>query len=48
MNNIIVKENAYVATVGKGFKERSVKGRFRRVRVVLLVEDEDEGGDRIR
>ena len=48
MNNIIIGENAYVATIGKGLKERSIEGRFRRVRIVLLAEDEDEGGDRIR
>ena len=43
MNDIIVGENAYIATVGKGLKERSIEGRFRRVRVVLLAEDKDEG-----
>ena len=48
MNNIIVGENVYVATIGKGLKERSAEGRFRRVRVVLLVEDEDKGRNWIR
>ena len=48
MNDIIVGENVYVATVGKELKERSVEGRFRWVRVVLLAEDEDEGGNWIR
>ena len=48
MNNIIVGENVYVATVGKGLKERSIEGRFRRIRVVLLAEDKDDGGNRIR
>ena len=43
MNDIIVGENIYIATVGKGLKKRSVEGRFRRVRVVLLAEDKDEG-----
>ena len=48
MNNIIAGENAYVATVGKGLKKRSAEGRFRRVRVVLLAEDEDDSRNRIR
>ena len=48
MNDIIVGENAYIAIVGKGLKERNVKGRFRCIRVVFLAEDEDKGGDRIR
>jgi hypothetical protein len=48
VNNIIVGENIYIATAGKGLKERSIKGRFRRIRVVLLAEDKDEGRDRIR
>jgi len=43
VNNIIVGENVYVATVGKGLKERSVEGRFCHIRVVLLAEDEDKG-----
>ena len=43
MNDIIVGENAYVATIGGGLKERSVEGRFRRIRVVLLAEGKDEG-----
>ena len=48
MNDIIVGENVYIATVGKGLKERSVKGRFCWVRVVLLVEDKDKGRNWIR
>ena len=48
MNNIIIGENVYVATVGKGLKERSAEGRFYRVRVVLLAEDKDEGRNWIR
>ena len=48
MNDIIVGESAYLATIGKGLKERSAEGRFRRIRVVLLAEDEDDGGNRIR
>ena len=48
MNDIIVRENAYIVTVGKGLKERSTKGRFYHIRVVLLAKDEDKGGDRIR
>ena len=48
MNDIIARENAYVATVGKGLKERSIKGRFCYIRVVLLTEDKDESRDRIR
>ena len=48
MNDIIVGENAYVATMGKGLKERSAEGRFRRVRVVLLAKDKDNSGNRIR
>ena len=48
MNDIIVGENAYIVTAGKGLKERSVEGRFHRIRVVLLAEDKDEGRDRIR
>ena len=43
MNDIIAGENAYIATVGKGLKERSVEGRFCRVRVILLAEDRDKG-----
>jgi len=43
VNDIIVGENAYVATVGKGLKERSTEGRFRYIRVVLLAEDKDKG-----
>ena len=43
MNDIIAGENAYIATVGKGLKERSAEGRFPYVRVMLLAEDEDEG-----
>ena len=48
MNNIIVGENIYIATVGKGLKERSTEGRFRWVRVVLLAVDKDNSGNRIR
>ena len=48
MNDIIAGENTYVATAGKGLKERSIEGRFCRIRVVLLAKDKDEGGDRIR
>ena len=48
MNDIIVGESVYLATVGKGLKERSVEGRFRWVRVVLLAEDKDEGRNWIR
>jgi hypothetical protein len=48
VNDIIVGENIYVVTVGKGLKERSVEGRFRHIRVVLLAEDKDEGGNWIR
>ena len=48
MNDIIAGENAYIVTMGKGLKEYSVKGRFRRVRVVLLAEDEDKGGNWIK
>jgi hypothetical protein len=48
VNDIIVEENVYIATTGKGLKERSVEGRFCYIRVVLLVKDKDEGGDRIR
>ena len=43
MNDIIAGENAYVATVKKGLKERSAEGRLPYIRVMLLVEDEDEG-----
>ena len=43
MNDIIAGENIYVATLGKGLKERSAEGRFYRVRVVLLAEDKDKG-----
>ena len=43
MNDIIVGENIYIATAGKGLKERSAEGRFRCVRVVLLAEDKDKG-----
>jgi hypothetical protein len=45
MNDIIIGENAYIATVGKGLKKYSIEGRFRQVRVVLLAEDKDEGGN---
>jgi len=48
VNDIIAEENAYVATIGKRLKERSIEGRFRRVRIVLLAEDEDEGRNWIR
>jgi hypothetical protein len=48
VNDIIVGENVYVTTAGKGLKERSVEGRFCCIRVVLLAEDKDEGRDRIR
>ena len=48
MNDIIAEENTYIATTGKRLKECSTGRRFRYVRVVLLVEDEDKGGDRIR
>ena len=48
MNDIIAGENIYVVTIGKGLKERSVEGRFRRVRVVLLAEDKDDSRNRIR
>ena len=48
MNDIIVGENAYVVTVGKGLKERSAEGRFYCIRVVLLVEDKDDSRNRIR
>jgi len=48
VNDIIAGENVYVVTAGKGLKERSVERRFCYIRVVLLVEDEDKGGDRIR
>jgi len=34
--------------MGKGLKEHSIERRFCHIRVVLLAEDEDEGGDRIR
>ena len=43
MNNIIARENAYIATVGKGLKECSAEGRFPCVRVMLLAENKDEG-----
>ena len=43
MNDIIVGENIYIATAGKGLKERSIGRRFRYIRVVLLVEDKDKG-----
>ena len=43
MNDIIIEENVYVATIGKGLKERSTEGRFCRVRVMLLVEDKNKG-----
>jgi len=43
VNNIIVGENIYIATIGKGLKERSIEGRFCRIRVVLLAEDKDKG-----
>jgi len=48
VNDIIAGENTYVATAGKGLKERSVGRRFRYIRVVLLAEDKDKGRDRIR
>jgi hypothetical protein len=48
VNDIIAEENIYVATIGKGLKERSVEGRFRRIRVVLLAEDKDKGRNWIR
>jgi hypothetical protein len=34
--------------MGKGLKERSIERSFYYIRVVLLVEDKGEGGDRIR
>jgi len=34
--------------MGKGLKEHSVEGRFRYIRVVLLAEDKDKGGNWIR
>ena len=43
MNDIIVGENVYIATIGKGLKERSIEGRFCYIRVVLLAEDKDKG-----
>jgi len=43
VNDIIIGENAYIATIEKGLKERSVEGRFCCIRVVLLVEDKDKG-----
>jgi hypothetical protein len=36
------------ATTGKGLKKHSAEGRFRRIRVVLLAEDKDKGGNKIR
>ena len=48
MNNIIIGESIYLATIEKGLKERSIEGRFRRIRVVLLVEDKDDSRNRIR
>ena len=48
MNDIIVGENVYIATVGKGLKKCSVEGRFYYIRVVLLVEDKDKGRNWIR
>jgi len=48
VNDIIAGENAYVATAGKELKERSVEGRFRHIRVMLLAEHEDKGRDRVR
>ena len=48
MNDIIAGENAYVATIGKELKERSIEGRFYCIRVVLLVENKEDSGDRIR
>jgi hypothetical protein len=48
VNDIIVGENIYIATIGKGLKERSVEGRFYRVRIVLFAEDKDEGRNWIR
>jgi hypothetical protein len=48
VNDIIVGESIYLATIGKGLKERSIKGRFRRIRVVLLAEDKDDSRNRIR
>ena len=41
-------ENAYIATAGKGLKEYSIERRFRHIRVVLLAEDKNKSGDRIR
>ena len=43
MNDIIAGENTYIATMGKGLKERSTEGRFPYIRVMLLAEDKDEG-----
>jgi len=43
VNDIIARENAYIATVEKGLKERSAEGRFRYIRVVLLAKDKDKG-----
>jgi len=40
--------NVYIVIVGKELKERSAERRFCYIRVVLLAEDKDEGGDRIR
>ena len=48
MNDLIAGENAYIATVGKGLKERSAEGRFCWVGVVLLAEDKDKGRNWIR
>ena len=45
MNNIIAEENVYIATMEKGLKERSVEGKFCYIRVVLLIEDKDKGGN---
>jgi hypothetical protein len=47
VNNIIVGENIYVATIGKGLKERSIEGRFCYIRVVLLVKNKDKGRQRM-
>jgi hypothetical protein len=43
VNNIIAGENAYIATIRKGLKERSTEERFCYIRVMLLTEDKDEG-----
>ena len=48
MNNIIIKENVYIVTMGKGLKECNVKGRFCCVKVVLLLKNKNKGGNRIK